>query len=225
MFQGLVHRVRFYRDSLRPWWILVFALWTLFSNAAFLRDEFLPLDIQKKWSTLAILPEWGWQTWLIGVLAILLFFAMEGSYRKWEREHRRVENLEAQLRQARTVPVVSSVFIVQHLEHTFYWRDEHRGLQAFHPEVVAQSGAQRVMQVQIRIEAPSMLVEYIGLEIMGQRLQSDWKARRLDAPHWQYVYLDIPQSVNPGPHIVRLIARTHDKESPSLDFEISVPHT
>jgi len=170
-----------------------------------------------------MLPQWGWQIWVIGVLFILLCVAMEGAYRKWEEEHCRVEDLGAQLRRLQTTPVVSSIFIIQHIGHTFYWRDEQGALQAFHPEIVAPNGAQTILQVDVSIQAPSMLVEYVMLEIIGQRLQSDWKAKRLDYPCQQYVYFDIPQLVNSGPHTVRLIAGSHDKESPSLEFDINVP--
>lgn len=48
-----------------------------------------------------MLPGWGWKEWAIGVLLIILFVAMEGAYRAWERQHRQVVDLGEQVRQLR----------------------------------------------------------------------------------------------------------------------------
>jgi hypothetical protein len=79
--QWLKNRAHFWRRSLSLWWIAVLAIWTVFSNAATIRDNFLSSDLQTKLSTSALLPNWGWQGWLIGLLIIGLIATLEGSYR------------------------------------------------------------------------------------------------------------------------------------------------
>lgn len=54
----------------------------LFSNAATVRDNFMDSVAQRRWSTLALLPQWGWKGWLLGVLTIGIIAALEGSYRE-----------------------------------------------------------------------------------------------------------------------------------------------
>jgi hypothetical protein len=92
--QWLRSRARFWKNAaLHSWGWIVLLFWTLFSNAATVRDNFLSPEAQQGWRTLELLPNWGWEIWVIGVLSILLLTAMEGAYRKWEKEHLRVVEL------------------------------------------------------------------------------------------------------------------------------------
>jgi len=98
MRHGLTRRLSFWKDALlRPLGVTVASLWSLFSFAATLRDNLLTPETQSAWSTLHILqylPQWGWEEWLIGLLIITLIFALEGSYRLYERERAKKESPE-----------------------------------------------------------------------------------------------------------------------------------
>jgi hypothetical protein len=82
----LENRLHFWKESLSLWWFAVVAIWTGFSNAATLRDNFLPPALQAKWATLEILPRWGWKEWSIGLLVIGLVAVLEGTYRRFAKE-------------------------------------------------------------------------------------------------------------------------------------------
>ena len=79
-------RIEFHRKSFRVLWIPVMFLWGLFSNAATLRDNFLPLEWQQKLATLKLLPKWQWYVWVIGTLIIVIIALVEGSYRAAQSE-------------------------------------------------------------------------------------------------------------------------------------------
>lgn len=198
-------------------------LWTLFSNAATVRDNFFSSELQQRWNTLKLLPDWGWQVWAIGMLIILLCVAMEGAYRKWEREHRQVEILGEQLRNAEKKNSLSSdLFIVRHTEHKLGIREPNGGFGWLDPTIMPKTGT-LCLQVQVLIQASSVLVENIELELIGKRLPSDWKSRKVDLYHQQYVYFNIPTWVSSGTHRVKLIAWDLDNEVNSQEFEIDIP--
>jgi hypothetical protein len=74
-------RIEFHKKSFRLLWIPVILIWTLFSNAVTIRDNFMSLEWQRRLETLSLLPKWHWYVWVIGVLVILLVGVLEGSYR------------------------------------------------------------------------------------------------------------------------------------------------
>jgi hypothetical protein len=84
--------------------------------------------------------------------------------------------------------------------------------------------AKRILQVYVRIEAPSLLVEEVRLALLGESLPSDWIAMQLDSPREQYVAFDIPRSLAPGKHRARIVAKSHEIERRSVLFEVEVPH-
>ena len=71
-------------------------IWTLFSNAATLRDNFMSPESQEKWKTLPLLPRLHWWIWAIGVIAILFLLAIEGGYRAVKRREAEIQKLRAQ---------------------------------------------------------------------------------------------------------------------------------
>lgn len=115
----------------------------------------------------------------------------------------------------------SGVFIIQQLEHEFWWQDQ-RG--AIHYLVGEKpEGAHLTLQVMVRIFAPSILVEYVHLEIMGKSLQSDWESMKVDFYREQYVYIDF-SSTRSGHYSVKLGAGTAGSFLGfSSSFEIEVP--
>ena len=97
----------------------------------------------------------------------------------------------------------SGVFIVQQLEHQFWWQDQ-RG--AIHHLVGEKpENARLTLQIMVRITAPSTLVEYLSLEVMGKHLQSDWESMKVDFWREQYVYVNF-SSIRSGSYSVRLVA-------------------
>lgn len=66
---------------LRPMWLIILAAWTAFSFAADIRDNFLAPELQKTWATRALLPNWDWHVWLVGVLIICVIAIFESSFR------------------------------------------------------------------------------------------------------------------------------------------------
>jgi hypothetical protein len=115
----------------------------------------------------------------------------------------------------------SGVFIIQQREHEFWWQDQ-RG--AIHHLVGEKpEGARLTLQVMVRIFAPSILVEYVHLEIMGKPLQSDWESMKVDFLREQYVYIDF-SSIRSGHYSVKLMAGTGGSFLGfSSPFEIEVP--
>ncbi len=91
-------RLSFWRDALvRPWVGLILVLWSLFSNAATIRDNFLTPEVQKHWQTLGLIPKWPWWVWIIGTLILLLLTVLEGAYRVVEKKGGIIESLLAEL--------------------------------------------------------------------------------------------------------------------------------
>ena len=197
-------------------------LWSLFSIAATVRDNFLPLEVQQRWSTLKLLPDWRWQIWVIGVLSILLLVAMEGAYRKWDQEHRRADALKKQLQNTEKNSLLSDLFIVRYTEHKIGTHEANGGFGWLDPTVKPKAGT-LCLQVQVLIQASSVLVENIELELIGTRLLSDWRSRTVGLYHQEYVYFDIPTWVSAGSHEVKLIAWGLNREVSSQEFEIAIP--
>lgn len=71
-------------------WLIAYGTWTVFSNAATFRDNFilpkLSLEQQKSWSTLALIPHLDWRTWLLGMMAITILIVMIGAFREHKRK-------------------------------------------------------------------------------------------------------------------------------------------
>ena len=87
--KNIRQRVGYWRRVLlRPWALIVVVSWTLFSHAAVLRDNFLPPDVQQRWTTLTLLPRWDWWVWVLGVLTITVCIVLETSYREWVKQRR-----------------------------------------------------------------------------------------------------------------------------------------
>jgi len=61
------------------------ASWTVFSNLATLRDNFLPEKVRDALQPLKLIPQFPWWAWVLGVLAILVIAVMEGAYQEIER--------------------------------------------------------------------------------------------------------------------------------------------
>ena len=74
-------RIEFHKKSFRVLWVFVAIIWTIFSNAATVRDNFFSPVWQQRFATLNLLPKWRWYVWVIGVLVIVLIGVIEGSYR------------------------------------------------------------------------------------------------------------------------------------------------
>ncbi|MFQ5813899.1 MAG: hypothetical protein ACE5I2_12045 [Anaerolineae bacterium] len=68
-------------------------------------------------------------------------------------------------------------------------------------------------------------LECIELEVLGQRISSDWQPNMVmtTIPTGQYVYFEIPGWVNPGEHHVKLIAFAEGKWWSSREFIITFP--
>jgi len=109
-------RVQFWKESLSLWWLTIYAIWTLFSNAATLRDNFLPPVLQARWATLAVLPRWGWKEWTLGNLVIGLVAVLEGCYRRFSQEQDLVLQKTAELKLLRSVQNAPVLNVT--------WRDE-----------------------------------------------------------------------------------------------------
>jgi hypothetical protein len=88
MAAWLDKRIQFHKKSFRLVWIPVMAIWTLFSNAVTIRDNFMSPHWQQRLATLSLLPKWPWYVWVIGVLVILLIGFLEGSYRAAQGDSR-----------------------------------------------------------------------------------------------------------------------------------------
>ena len=115
-------------------------------------------------------------------------------------------------------------FVVQALNSKFWWLENGEG-EPRHilPDGTIPKGAKLSLQVWVRIEAPSLLVEDVRLVIMAQSLPSDWTSMQLDRPREQYVYFEIPPSITPGKHRARIVAKSHGAERRSTLFEVDVP--
>ncbi|MGD0013557.1 MAG: hypothetical protein ABSD56_03905 [Bryobacteraceae bacterium] len=79
------------RVLFHPWSVIAVVIWTVFSNAATFRDNFLPPDVQSQWRTIGLLPKWNWWVWVLGLLAITLCILLEASYREWVSQRRESE--------------------------------------------------------------------------------------------------------------------------------------
>jgi hypothetical protein len=86
MWGWLTERISFWYDAFGLWWLLVAFIWTIFSNAATVRDNFLSTEYQQKWGTLRIMPKLSIEVWLLGILLLTLMAAMEGAFRAWRVE-------------------------------------------------------------------------------------------------------------------------------------------
>jgi hypothetical protein len=62
-------------------WLIIFAAWALFSNAATLRDNFFSPETQKTWGTINLITNLDWRIFVIGLLVIALLMVLEGAYR------------------------------------------------------------------------------------------------------------------------------------------------
>jgi hypothetical protein len=81
MFEGVRNRFSFALAVRKHWTFrLLAAAWTLFGTLVIVRDNFLSAEKQQRYATLAILPNWPWHVWVIGLLAILLVMVFEGAY-------------------------------------------------------------------------------------------------------------------------------------------------
>jgi hypothetical protein len=86
-----LERQDFLANVLGPWWVWTLLLiWTVFSGATTVRDNFLKAKYRRRWSTLRMIPRVRWYGWVIGVLVIVLLAATEGAFRAWRSEHREV---------------------------------------------------------------------------------------------------------------------------------------
>jgi hypothetical protein len=69
---------------LRPMWLIALIVWSVFSFATDVRDNFLSLEIRQAWETRAVLrwlPAMDWHVWLIGVLTIAVLALFETTFR------------------------------------------------------------------------------------------------------------------------------------------------
>src|SRR4051812_25443343 len=74
-------RKLFWKEAFRPMWLIIFAAWALFSNAATLRDNFFSPETQKTWGTINLITNLDWRIFVIGLLVIALLMVLEGAYR------------------------------------------------------------------------------------------------------------------------------------------------
>lgn len=54
--------------------------WSVFCVATQIRDNFLSAVAQRKYATLALLPQWHWYVWALGFLVALVIMVFEGAY-------------------------------------------------------------------------------------------------------------------------------------------------
>jgi hypothetical protein len=81
-----VTRFGLWRHAFRWWWVVTLAAWNAISALFMLRDNFLPADLQVRFSNARLSPYWDWHVWVAGSLLIALVAALEGCF----REHRAV---------------------------------------------------------------------------------------------------------------------------------------
>lgn len=66
-------------------WLTLGILWTVFSFATDVRDNFLSPEIQREWETRTVLrwlPALDWHIWLVGLLSIVVLALFETSFRQ-----------------------------------------------------------------------------------------------------------------------------------------------
>jgi len=78
---------------------------------ATVRDNFLSLEHQKRFATLALLPNWGWREWLIGDLTITLLAFMEGTYRRFTFAQKNVDDLKNRLAEEQSIQRAADIVV------------------------------------------------------------------------------------------------------------------
>ena len=115
------------------------------------------------------------------------------------------------------------LLVIQRIEHKLGIRDERGGFGWLDPSVKSKTDT-LMLQVMISVIAiPDKIVEQIELEMMRKRISSNWASRLVHGELQQYIYFDMPKWTNPGRHIVKLVARSHDTERLSPPFDIDIP--
>lgn len=97
MWTWLVERLGFWSQAFGLWWLGLALLWSIFSNATTIRDNFLSPERQEKWRTLRLIPEISWYWWVIGLLFLTFVAAMEGSFRAWRDQRDRTIQAQEEL--------------------------------------------------------------------------------------------------------------------------------
>lgn len=177
----------------------------------------------------------------VGIIILLVFIASWAIFRFFHRraldqipilENRLVAKDEdisrlkeslAALR-AQIGPSVSvNQFAIEHHQSTWYWRVGQEEPQYFVPSVKVPRGTTKVLKIEAKIFAPFLSIEYAQLAIMGEKIQSDWEPLKMEIFGYMSLFFNIPDSVNPGPYEVKLIAGNRNIKQESPVFKIEVP--
>lgn len=90
--------VHFHMIVVRPIWAwIVTGLLGFASLLAFLRDEFLPQELDQKLKLLNIAPHWQWYWWMIAFLSMFICVVIEGSFRASETSEKEIGLLKDKL--------------------------------------------------------------------------------------------------------------------------------
>lgn len=70
------------------WWAVIGAAWGVFSGIATVMSTWGSTAAKMKWAELTLHFPFGWQTWLIGTLIVIVLFVYDGSYRHSQKLER-----------------------------------------------------------------------------------------------------------------------------------------
>lgn len=123
---------------------------------------------------------------------------------------RQKAELENKLKEQQTHSSLSpSIFSIEQQDAFLKWRTDEGGNQMYpiHPNIVTPTNAVFVLEIQAHVTAiPSLLLQNIELEIMGERLpEEDWQSRMV-SQHFFHFYFVIPKHIPLGLHPSQLVA-------------------
>jgi hypothetical protein len=106
-------------------------------------------------------------------------------------------------------PPSSDIFVIEHRFSIVKWKlKEVPGLpRPLLPDTILSDDATLILEVNTQVTAiPSLLVQNIQLEIMGNRFSEyDWKSQEVQSGTGWF-YFPLPLSIPPGQHLTRLVA-------------------
>lgn len=182
-FSWLTERLKFWREALgRTMWLLILAIWTLFTHAATIRDNFLLPEAQKALGTRDLIARLDWRTWLLGVLVIALAATLEGAYRVYQK---RLAEKDRQYKNELD-PIKTSLATLEHgkallaLEGENLRREVQRLTEEYEnaKEMVDYLEERRAPKLEILFEDKEPYVEYV--QERGRIGRSDfWKIYRV----------------------------------------------
>jgi len=79
------------------WFVIYEVVWVaLYTNIDIIVSEYGSQSQQALWHRLTH-PHWGWKSWIIGALVIVILFLVDGSYRNHRELQRQIEKLRDDL--------------------------------------------------------------------------------------------------------------------------------